>query len=48
LARQLRHLDDELYVQYRGLCLYGSTDCPEFRDDESEAYHYTATLHLEA
>ncbi|MGI5286730.1 hypothetical protein ACQEVF_25790 [Nonomuraea polychroma] len=26
MARLLRHLDDELYVQYGGLCLYGSTD----------------------
>ncbi|SDK00498.1 hypothetical protein [Nonomuraea jiangxiensis] len=48
MARQVRYLDDELYVQYGGLCVHGGTDCPEFRDDESEALHYTATLHLEA
>ncbi|MGI5286738.1 hypothetical protein ACQEVF_25835 [Nonomuraea polychroma] len=48
MAHLLCYLDDELYVQYGGLCLYGSTDCPEFRDEESEALHYTATLHLEA
>ncbi len=48
MARLLRYLDDELYVQYGGLCLYGGPDYPEFRDDESEALHYTATLHLEA
>ncbi|MBE3012275.1 hypothetical protein IL992_24210 [Microbispora sp. NEAU-D428] len=48
MARLIRYLDDELYVQYGGLCIYGGTDCPEFRDDESEALHYTATLHLEA
>ncbi|MEV4461051.1 hypothetical protein [Microbispora sp. NPDC049633] len=44
----IRHLDEELYVQYGGLCVYGGTDCPVFRDDESEALHYTATLRLEA
>ncbi|MFF3443267.1 hypothetical protein [Streptosporangium sp. NPDC002721] len=48
MARLLRHLDDELYVQYGRICLYGGTDCPEFRDDESEARYYTATLRLEA
>ncbi|WP_336214113.1 hypothetical protein [Nonomuraea sp. LPB2021202275-12-8] len=44
----LRHLDEELYVQYGGLCIYGGTDCPEFRDDEVEVLHYTAALRLEA
>ncbi|MEN3536470.1 hypothetical protein AAH991_15250 [Microbispora sp. ZYX-F-249] len=48
MARMIRHLDEELYVQYGGLCVYGGTDCPEFRDGESEALHYTATLRLEA
>ncbi|WP_169978987.1 hypothetical protein [Microbispora sp. H10836] len=48
MARMIRHLDEELYVQYGGLCVYGGTECPEFRDDELEALHYTATLQLEA
>ncbi|MEU8278791.1 hypothetical protein ACFYOK_34810 [Microbispora bryophytorum] len=48
MARLLRHLDDELYVQYGALCIYGTPDIPELRDEESEALHYTAALHLEA
>ncbi|MBD3139539.1 hypothetical protein [Microbispora bryophytorum] len=48
MARLLRHLDDELYVQYGALCIYGTPDVPELRDEESEALHYTAALHLQA
>ncbi|MEV4321141.1 hypothetical protein AB0J37_02815 [Microbispora rosea] len=48
MARLLRYRDDELYVQYGGLCVYGGTGCPEFRDDELETLHYTATVRLEA
>ncbi|GAA2208459.1 hypothetical protein GCM10009850_039170 [Nonomuraea monospora] len=47
MARLLRHLEEELYVQ-GGLALYGGTDCPEFRDRESEADYYTAAIRLEA
>jgi hypothetical protein len=32
LARLLRHLDDELYVQYGLLCFSTGTDYPEIRD----------------
>ncbi|YCK33482.1 hypothetical protein ACNF49_05095 [Actinomadura sp. ATCC 39365] len=48
VARMLRHLDEELYVQYGQLCLYGGTECPEFTDEESESYHANVTVHLEA
>jgi hypothetical protein len=48
LARLLRHLDDEIHVHYGMLCFYGGTDCLEFRDEESEALHYTTPFRLEA
>ncbi|MFD0468787.1 hypothetical protein ACFQ0B_11060 [Nonomuraea thailandensis] len=48
MARLLRRLEEELYVQYSRICVYGATGCPEFRDDEPEMYHATATVHSEA
>ncbi|MGW3346621.1 hypothetical protein ACWDA3_25180 [Nonomuraea rubra] len=48
MARLLRRLEEELYVQYSRICVHGATECPEFCDDEPEMYHATATVHSEA
>ncbi|UBU13532.1 hypothetical protein [Nonomuraea gerenzanensis] len=47
MARLLRHLDDELYVQ-GGLCIEGAVGYPDLRDEESEDDYYPAAIRLEA
>ncbi|WP_061300113.1 hypothetical protein [Herbidospora cretacea] len=47
MARLLRRLDDEIYVEYNTFGLEG-TDLPELSSPTDEMYHFVAGLRLEA